>query len=812
MRLYLGYKNTEGAFLVKSFWSRRTYGFICLLIMFSLAAGPGESLLLPQKAEAAPMPLELIIEAGYEGKAQEGQWFPVQFTITNPGNDLEGDFVVQIAETNGGKDTAYIRQVTLPSNSSKVVKLTLPGRTFNKTNNQIYFYEDSLKRGKVVPFKDGSEYIRVSSVSAQSLQVGVLARDPDTMNFLALLNQKGYLVNIYHFDEKQFPEEPLMLDGLDVIIINDFASDRLSGDQVKAITSWTAQGGALIIAGGAGFPKTAEAFEAILPVQYRGTTTLSELSSLAKDAGKPLTIAEPFTVSDVSVLDGEVMYAEKDVALFVQKPWGKGSAIYAAYDLALNPIASWDGNPSVWEKVLSAQLMPVNNNVNRVYFGSGGFWEIDRSLDYFSALVPPSFGILALMLLIYIIFVAPLLYFLLKKIDKREWAWIVIPVISIFSSLCIFMIGASDRSSILSQALNIVELTGTGQASQISATSVFVPKGGEYELEFTGKKHISKLYRDGGGGNGQLSGTSDMWIYSGRDAARIQFRDVPYWSIRKALVEDSQLNDIGKFDYTINMSASDITGEITNRTQQNVTELNFIMNEQIIRVGDLRAGETKTFNSPIGRSSIMNYGDIANLLFPYRGPSDNWEQARSLLSTAMYLRSQDNKEGQPLIIALSKNKASIYKVNGKPVQTDQVNLLIQEMQIGYVQGNDIYIPFGSIHPVITTNNLEYTNFIQDGRLDIGQGDFTFEYRLPPIVGAHYEQFINRTPLTMGIALEIWNARSKVWEKYDPAQISEELDPALYLIDGRTIRMKATNKAQNSSFMYPDFAWRGTVRR
>ncbi|SDM89540.1 hypothetical protein SAMN04487897_101404 [Paenibacillus sp. yr247] len=71
----------------------------------------------------------------------------------------------------------------------KVVTMLLPGYAYTKSNNTIAFYEISLK-GKKITF-NGKAYLEAFHLPKETLQIGVLARDVDTLNFLSLLSQSG---------------------------------------------------------------------------------------------------------------------------------------------------------------------------------------------------------------------------------------------------------------------------------------------------------------------------------------------------------------------------------------------------------------------------------------------------------------------------------------------------------------------------------------------------------------------------------------------------------------------------------------------
>lgn len=767
-------------------------------------------------AAPAASGVELQIQTGIDGKMKEGRWFPVKFTLTSPHEDISGDLVVQVASQTGGKDITYVKHVELPRQSTKTVWMALPGMTLNSRNNVVKLYQGPVEGGTLVPISKGSNYIE--TVSVRSTQVGVLARDPDTLNFLSLLNTQGYDVSVSRLNVADFPAETMMLDGLDAIAINDIATDQLSPEQVQAINGWVARGGSLILAGGAGYAKTAKAFESLSPVTYQDTISLSKLGSLENLAAKELTLTEPFTVSSAAVKSGNVLAQEGQVPLLVSKEVEKGRVWYAGYDLSLQPLASWTGNPKLWEQVLQSHLVTSaakngfqTNIMNR-------YWDLQYILDFFPSMRMPSFFLLLTLFLVYVLIAAPLLYLLLKRLDKREWAWVIIPVLSIISSIGIFSVGASDKSSVMTHTLNTLELSGNGQGTRSAATAVFVPSGGTYELQLPKSAKVVSFSENRGSmnQNGELAGATDQYLYMEPEAARLVWTDVPYWSVRKAQVEHAESEPLGQFDVAASIDQNGIKGEVTNQTKSDLTNVSLIYNRQLFAVGDLKAGEKKTIGGSIN-TIPQGYIDFGQLMFPYNhtGGPDVFNRERQMVNAYMNRLWNTGAGGETMIIGWSKDNESLYQVNGRKAQSDQLNMWVQEVKLQVVQGDKISIPYGYLSPSIVQNNLQQMHREPDGNMFAGSGDFTFEYNLPVIPGAQYDTLRIQSAggLPPYLSLQIWNEARKDWDPLDLRSVFVLQDGRQndMLIGGRTIRLKAT-VTQDLSFRYPQVSLEGTVKR
>lgn len=788
--------------------TKRT-GWVFFLLVLTLIAA-NLALWGSGKASAERLPLDIVIEHGFDGKMKDGKWFPVKMTVTNPGDDVSGDLTVRMTgDVNGGKGIVYAEHVDLPKQSTKIVWFALPGKQLNERNNVVAFYEKGADKGKVIPFSHDDVSIITKPLSPETLMAGVMARDPDTLNFLSLLNQKGYQVQTTLLSTDDFPWEATMLDGLDVIAFNDAETDRLKPEQVKDIEAWVERGGKLILAGGAGYAKTASPFGAIAPVTVSGTASVAELGSFVQATGRELDLKGPVTVSAAAVKSGETLYAEKGIPLVVEAPVGQGSVTYIAYDLSMEPLASWNGNPAIWERILSDVLVMDNSGKS---VRMDGMWELNNALEVFPQLIPPAYGILALLFLVYAIVVGPALYIILKRADRREWAWFAIPIVAIVTSVSIYAIGASGRGSTLAQTLGMNILSGKGEATRTAASSVFVPSGGSYELEWAGKRSISPFMVNDG--SSLQSGNADMIIRSEPEKTVAAFKNVPFWSVRKVFGSPETVADAGQFDYTIRLDASGAKGEIVNNTKSEMYEAGIFIGGQWIRIGDMKPGEKKPFQVGTTNISSMMYSDWGHIVFPYAGNQDVWERERSLLNS--FSRSyasgmQSALSSEPMIVAFSKSASALFKIDGKDVQSERIDLYAQPLKLDYVQGDRIFIPRGVVVPFVESSNVAHMSTYNNGGIDVGKGDFKLVYRIPSRSNWKFEKITLAMQVQQQFTVELWNESSQSWEalngnpsELDAARVKQVLTAA------NELRLQVTNSQNGGRFTYPTIGVEGVV--
>lgn len=765
-------------------------------------------------AEAAPQPLELKIEAGYNGQIKEAAWFPATFTLTNPGDDLSGELVVQTASPNGGRDVAFVRKVDLPKGGTKEVRMTLPGRYYNKGSNTVTFYEGSAGQGARVPWATAENYVTVSAVNPpQTLFVGVAARDPDTAAFLSLLSQRGGVpVQLVPLTPAGLPEESMMLDTLDAVILNDIAGDTLTAEQTAALKAWVGRGGSLFLAGGAGYPRTAAALADIAPVTVQGTETVTTLPALAQLAGRPLGLSQGLTVSRAQLKPGAQAVAEEQgIPLLAKADYGSGEIWYAAYDLAMEPLAGWNGNAPLWQRLLAKQLPSGGPGGNPKWMtGSQDYWQLNSALDSFPALQPPALGLLALVFAGYVIFVAPVLYLILSRLDRREWAWVAVPLISVLFTIGIYGIGAAGRNDTLSQTLSILEVGEGGHGIRTSGTSVFVPDGGTYRLEFAGDAFVTPSFGYSGGRQ-NLDGSVEAYIVQDAGSREVRFQDVPYWSVRKAMLHSEPVADTGQFEIAMQSDSGGLRGQLVNRTAETLRDVYLVMGGQTQELGELKPGESREFQWSSGYRGAWGM-DLAQLVFPYSGSRDEKQRERALLQTYLQSRGAVDATDRPVVVGFSEAERSLYRVNGKPVESDVLQMWVQPVRISFEQNGQVHIPAGYVTPSMLSHNMQSLGIRNNDALELSAGELSFEY-VPNVAGAEFSRLVIHTEPSPDLELQIWNEAKAEWSALD-SQPTIELtgDEALSVSSGGFVRMKVVANGGYAAFRYPQIQWEGEIRR
>ncbi|RIE04851.1 DUF7408 domain-containing protein [Cohnella faecalis] len=620
---------------------------------------------------------------------KEGKWTRLRTTVTNlTDRDLKGELSITVVLPNGGYNQRYAVPAELPKGSPIEIEITVPGMSYNKQNNRIAFTDSS---GKDVPVAIGKEYVEASSIGMST--VGVVARDPDTLNFLPILNQKGYNLKMVPIAEKDIPNTLQLLEGLDILLLNDVATADWTDLRKNALRSWVQQGGTLIVAGGAGYAKTAEGLGDLVPVAAEGTTKLDATKGLEQwGDGKPLAAGYPVTVSTGKLQAGNATAVSDGTIVAAERDYGKGKVAYAAFDPSLEPFVSWTGSPVFWSHFLSGSVNPYSQTGIPGFGSNNENWEISNALNQFPSIKTPSYSLLLIFFIAYLLIVAPGLFLLLRKLDRREWAWWIIPIVSIVSSVVIFTIGSSDKNSTLTHSLRTMELSGTGEAVRSASVAVFVPRGGDVTATFDAGAIALPYQSDGSGSTGNvLTNSTEQAIRLLPGNTEVEWKDVPYWSIRKTWMQYSSASSgHGQFNVALNKQAATYEVDVRNDTEADLTSVALLLSGNVYPIGDLKKGESGKVVVPITRPvQVSFYSDYGNQLFQQnvRNGQDRYARERGLLNGYMNQLANKGSLTKPVIVGYSNDKTGWFEVNGKKAKSDNLTLWVQSFELNDPNGN-----------------------------------------------------------------------------------------------------------------------------
>ncbi len=429
-----------------------------VLIILTLLGLPS----VPVAAQSASPTMHVTV--GFDGYCHDSGWCPVYVVISNEGADIVGDLRI-VTDSDG---EMYARQVTLPAHSRKGYLMYIPAdSSLTSVVVQLYAGEKKL----------GSRQGAVFWLDERSRLYGVASDDPSALNFLSDVAPLGGDAKVAHLNLEALPGDPLGWEGLDVLVLNDVDTTVLDSDQRQALETWVVHGGLLIVGGGAGAARTAAGVADLLPVTLGGTRTVDDLRLLGESADTRVATG-PFAVAEATLRDGEVLIEQDGLILLARRACGDGYVDFVAFDAGLNPFVRWDDNSRVWGGIIGEQVVGPRGLPVR---------DVGDARDAISSIpglrAPSTWQVLAFML-VYTLLIGPINYVVLRKLDRRELAWLTIPVLIASFTGCAYLTGFQIRGRwvIVHRLAGVYVPPGAeiGRVEQV--VGVFSPQRARYDL------------------------------------------------------------------------------------------------------------------------------------------------------------------------------------------------------------------------------------------------------------------------------------------------------------------------------------------
>ncbi|MEM9775918.1 MAG: hypothetical protein AAF902_15180 [Chloroflexota bacterium] len=432
--------------------------------------------------------LSMEIRAGFDGIVQEASWFPVVITLENNGAPIEG----QVEATFGGAQTVWKTDVSLPTQSRKQINMTVYAQDVFRSF-EVSLYTD-----------DGERILHENSINLQAVAAhegliyGVVTSEQDALEVLTKVAAGRPEARVAYVDIDEIPTDPVALQALDMLVFNDVDTNGLSLDQRAAINAWIAQGGQLVITGGASWQRTTAAFADILPVEVTGTESVDQLAAFGSAIGEPFRDPGPYVVTRSSFINGELVWRNESLPILARRPLQDGNVWFLALDPQFAPLNDWDGSEILWNSVAEFIPLPM--------FWERGFQDLSSlssAVSTIPAIQLPSVWLVLGFMVSYILIVGPINYWLLTRYERRELAWLTLPLTMIVFSIAALVIGLQFRGNrVVVNQLSIVQGRADADSVRVdTAVGVFSPRRDRYTLSLPSDSRIRYTDRFGFGGS-----------------------------------------------------------------------------------------------------------------------------------------------------------------------------------------------------------------------------------------------------------------------------------------------------------------------
>ncbi len=527
-------------------------------------------LLVPVASASAADGLKMDARALMQGHVRAGSWFAIAIDLENAGPAVTGELRIS-----GGVDsrTRFGTPVELATGSRKEYLL--------------YALPPLFGGNMTVELVSGGQVIAKSPVAIalhdqSQLVVGLVAENPARLvGQLDLLpNQNGLAPVIVPLSVADLPERVQAWAPLDRLIWQDVDAASLTPAQLAALRTWIAGGGRLVIVGGTGAADVLSAFpDDLLP--YRPTGLIDvDPAVLQPLLGAPPAGATPLTALAGDPGTGRTLALSGDRVIAADAAFGSGSVTLLGFD----PATKWIADGDAVDVPLWRRLLPPRSGGTVALVDDQ---TIVSAVTNLPSLALPPIGALLVLLAGYIVLVGPVNYLVLRWLDRREWAWVTVPVLIAVFTVGAFGIGALLRGSdvIINEVAIVRGAPGTDAATAQSYLGIFSPSRATFQLRVPGDALLATPM------NGDMSGggTAELDVLQG-DPSRVRDLSVGFGSLRTIRAEAS--TTAPNVVAALQLADGHIKGTITNNSDTALVAPALVLGSSATTLKDIAAGQT----------------------------------------------------------------------------------------------------------------------------------------------------------------------------------------------------------------------------
>ncbi|HOV80475.1 MAG TPA: hypothetical protein PK728_10295 [Bacillota bacterium] len=751
--------------------------FLCALLVAAVFAAA-----FPAPAAAA---VEMKVRPGLGGLYRTEQPLELLITLQNSGPEFEGAILVRQDEEQPERQrpglAQFILNVRVPAGASEQFRMVIPGELA------------SMK--PVVELVSGGLVLaqsRVEGVAADGVRV-VLALSGEIMERAWQSKSPGAEVHLKYLSPGELPEESLLLAAADAILVDPSSAPLLNGRQVRALKEWVHLGGTLSLMGGAGAGADG-VFSDVSPVRTAGRRTVDGKLAGLRSGG-------PLDVASGELVAGRAIALENGVPVLARRELGRGQVLYCG---AL-PGDLGDEARGVWSALFGASAEPDNKSLRYSPVGSVG------TLLYASSYIPrlsgPPVPVLVLLWLVYVAAVGPLLYFILRRADRRDWAWVLVPAGALVAASSFYLLSPANRlQNYLAQTLATIEIFSPELAEVRAGATVVAARGGGLAV-----RAADNMYCVPSGNNDSPDGRPAL-VQQGEGKAVVNFGGVQYGSLRQVYAYGLR-QGMGSIEGRLYLDGKSVKGDLVNRTGLDLRDSRLVLGGRVIQIGRFPAGGTvrieetvEELNAPAGPEMLL-----AELGGRGRRPGDPFYRERQMLSENVY-----GESGRPAgiqFIGWHDGPPGVFEVAGKPGQREDCGLVLVKQAIKMdIAAGRFHLPAGFVSP--RRGDLKYTavtgaesKVIYDGHVDLVYNIDDAGIRSNFKIEALDIQYIQGQ---FTLPVEIYNHQQDKWEQLPDGGRRITADELSRYLNDNKVRLKVAGESPGPYPVWPGLAVEGVV--
>ncbi len=527
--------------------------------------------------------------------------------------------VVPESEYSGQSVVAYAKDISLAAGEEKTVQV-IPAAIRSGSEVAIEIVNE---REKVV-YRE--EHVVQLEYAGSQLVTGIMSDDYSALSYFDGISLNGAAqqanVSIFELNAKNFPEDAKALTVMSYLIIDNFDTAVLSELQYDALKTWVQDGGVLILGLGSHYQNVLHGFsDSFLmgtlgnldkkTVIWNVTGNESDTSDLSENISLNLDCVE-------FQLEGGTPFLEDESAYV--KTVGKGQIVLLSYSMAMEPVTSSPDKQLIakrimegaWTNATTIKLSGEDREVSSISSGS----NVAKAAN---GTKKPNVLLYGFILFVYVIVVGPVLYLVLKAMNKREKIWIAIPIFSLVFTAIIYFTGMFYRiNKPVVSTFTVVQLEKDAIAEKIY-TNIICPKPRRYDIRFakgyTGFRTDINEYSYDLFDNGSGDAGYDYMLKENGGETEVVLDNTEPFQETSFVVNKNEENNIGSIDSDLTCKTTGFEGTVTNNTCYDLESVVVTFEQYICLLDGIKKGETKTIDSSMVKAWPDSY-TVFDIVFP----------------------------------------------------------------------------------------------------------------------------------------------------------------------------------------------------
>lgn len=708
-------------------------GFQMVLVVLALLALSGCRQSVSVEADFA---------LGYDGVVKISEGNPLRAKVNNQGEGFEGELQIEI-DKDGQSKVIFAKAFEMAPSSEKEIEMYLP----------VYMIQKNFKVSIVADGREvySENVVPKKFISPEHIVVAVVTDQPDDYRFVNSISLPKYRIDdkfmqSYHYSSQptpysvtvstkstvavEVPEEDIQkthilyfesfaqfrekvnYDFMDYIYVGKTSHLNMTAETKDYLVEWMNEGNTLFIESGADYKRIMSQLpDELINIDINGTEEVA-MDTLNMMTFDDTLVRTQGVIRDV--IDSEYISLDGE-AFGVLTRVGAGSLVTLLMDMTQSSLVEWDGTSNLLVAVFEASREGRDNNIEYYEDYYHSWYRLSRIPDEMG----PPYALMVVIFMLYIVVVGPVLYYIFKRLDKRDHLWIAIPVASAVCLLLLYLVGFATRyTKPISNSISYIEYTeGEDYLKVDTDIALFNNNNSDVTIAWSENENL------------EFSSENDRYYGQYRENKKLVGKMVT-GKVREYTVYDSPLwtpsymkaskvlpfgVEEGSALAKMQVGEEDMALEITNPTPLDLEYAFAVFGNTMFVIGDLEAGETVVVDDTY-RGDMWQFFDqklVPNLY------NDRTTEGRKRQADIEVLRERAERHFNYNMSAFemtSSSEVTVYgmnrdavgydiDINGEDTKDFSRNVVTLSGDISYNPGETVTLPYGSL-----ATRYEYDEF------------------------------------------------------------------------------------------------------